>query len=259
MALTFNDSSQQVDHGSDASLDDMVPITILMWVYPTTIDTTYRRAIAKGGSGLMELAFTDEFDIGVPNNFQFGRGYSTTGAFSRAAQDTITVNKWQCIAVTFAALVAPKLYHGDLDTIITETAYALEIAKSGTLVTDASLSLRIGRREDATDTFLGRIAFVGMWKRELTLGQLQAQQFHPHVTADCKLFTHYGFNGTGTQADWSGNTNNGTVTGASQADHVPLGPAFGFDQPGGIVPFSGDIPWLDFKNPAVSPIQVVSY
>ena len=33
----------------------------------------------------------------------------------------------------------------------------------------------------------------------------------------------------GTQPDWSGNGNSGAVTGATVADHVPLGPPFGFD------------------------------
>ena len=62
---------------------------------------------------------------------------------------------------------------------------------------------------------------------DLALAEIQRQQFRPHPLASTLVFCMLGYAGTGTQPDWSGNGNNGTVTGATVADHVPLG-AFGF-------------------------------
>jgi hypothetical protein len=53
----------------------------------------------------------------------------------------------------------------------------------------------------------------------------------PRPIAGCVGFWHLGANGVGTQPDWSGNANAGTVTGATVSDHVPLGPWFGYDLP----------------------------
>ena len=60
----------------------------------------------------------------------------------------------------------------------------------------------------------------------MPLAQMQALQFNLHPTTNTLLLSHYGYNGTGTQPDWSGNGHNGTVTGATVADHVPMPPAF---------------------------------
>ena len=78
---------------------------------------------------------------------------------------------------------------------------------------------------------LGRMGFFHVISSELTLNQIIAQQYRPHVRSDSQVFMHLGFNGTGTQPDLTGKGNNGTVTGAVVADHVPLGPPFGFDIP----------------------------
>jgi len=67
--------------------------------------------------------------------------------------------------------------------------------------------------------------------RALSLGEIRSLQFHPRVLSGCVLYSHYGFNGTGTQPDWSGKGNSGTVTGATVSNHVPLGSPFGFDDP----------------------------
>jgi len=74
-------------------------------------------------------------------------------------------------------------------------------------------------------------------RRRLTLGELQQLQFAPlgacNVTNTELLFEYHG---TGTQADYSGNGSNGTVTSATVADHVGLGPSFGFDP--GWIPYT---------------------
>jgi len=94
----------------------------------------------------------------------------------------------------------------------------------------------------------GNIAIVAVVDRVLTLGEIQSWQFRPRVVSGTKLFCHLGYDGVGDQADWSGTVGTGTNTGATQADHVPLGPTFGLDlnSPGSVdleVPtnFGGEI------------------
>ena len=48
-----------------------------------------------------------------------------------------------------------------------------------------------------------------------------------------------GYNGTGTQPDWSGNANSCTVSGATLSNHAPIGAPFAFN---------GD-PLRWFRNP----------
>ena len=63
---------------------------------------------------------------------------------------------------------------------------------------------------------------TSLHNRRLSLGELKTQQFAPHPVSETVLFVPLGFNGTGTQADWSGNGNNCKVTGATQSADVPI-------------------------------------
>ena len=63
----------------------------------------------------------------------------------------------------------------------------------------------------------------------LSLAEITQHWMRSQNHANSKVLMHVGYNGTGTQADWSGHGNSGTVTGATVSAHVPLGPQFGFD------------------------------
>lgn len=227
MALTFGGAiSDRVDHGSAASLDDLDPYTYLLWVYPTTL-TNNRGFVGKGNT-------TKNFKLnGTGGNLQIVVARATTST-SYITNDTplSTLNKWYCIATSFESAAAAgevvNIYSGDLSTTVAERTYGTSTDGSGAVTTDASASLIVGNNASGT-AFQGRIAVCLIWNRKLTLGEIKDQQFHPHKTSGCVLYSICGYNGTGTQADLSGSGNNGTVTGATQSDHVPLGPLFGFD------------------------------
>jgi hypothetical protein len=86
----------------------------------------------------------------------------------------------------------------------------------------------IGGRPSLTVSMIGRIGMVHVVNTRLTLGQMKAQQFAPHVIPGSVLYTRLGWNGTGTQADWSGGQNNCTVTGATVGNDVPIMPFSAF-------------------------------
>jgi hypothetical protein len=116
-----------------------------------------------------------------------------------------------------------KLFSGDAVTPLAEPAsYSLQQVGAGT-VTDTSVrDFLVGNRDTGVAPHVGSIALVALWDRVMSLDELISQQFRPRVSDGCALFSLLGYNGTGTQPDWSGNGNVGTVTGATVADHAPI-------------------------------------
>ena len=152
-------------------------------------------------------------------------------ATAAAASGTLTLNAWNYVAISYDESAGPLLYFGNLTTIVAQPSYSAgPVVGSGATSSDAIGNLLIGARsfsQAAGSGFQGRIAFGGVWNRVLSLGEIKEQQFHPHVTSGCVLFSHLGYAGAvSTQPDWSGNGNAGTITGATQAAHVPLGLPF---------------------------------
>lgn len=232
MALTFGGAtSDRVNHGSGAALDDLDPFTVILWVYPTTL-TAGRRLYSKntaGGAVVKNLRLESGGNLGTfvsrsgsPNN------YLTSDA-------PLSTDKWHCVAWAFDSAAAAgettSLYTGDLTSALAERSYATASDGAGTYGSDATADLVVGNRGDnLTMAFEGRIARVAVYDRALTLGELRALQFAPAArwnAPGCVLLADY--HGTGTQPDYSGNGNAGTVTGATVSAHVPLGPAFGAD------------------------------
>jgi hypothetical protein len=234
-SLTFGAATtDRVNHGSAASLDNLDPLTYALWVYPTTV-TGNRSIIAKSSAAGSPNGKALGFD-GASTRLQFIVDRVTTDTNYVTNLSALTTNKWCFIAVTFnsggAAGEIVNIYQGDFTAALAEGTYSTAADGSGANRDEAAISLSVGNTTPATpaSAFQGRIAWAGVWNRELSVSELRTQQFHPAKTSGNVLFVAYGFNGTGSQIDWSGNANAGTVTGASLTpDHVALGPLFGFD------------------------------
>jgi lysophospholipase L1-like esterase len=113
------------------------------------------------------------------------------------------------------------LFYGDLATpVVEESSYFTSNDGSGTYGSDAASNAFVGG-DSATLNFIGDIGWVRVFNRKLTLAEIQLEQYSKRpMTTGCVLDSEY--HGTGTQMDRSGNGNNGTVTGASVADHPVL-------------------------------------
>lgn len=226
MALDFSGASDKVNFGSAAVLDALSigPSTLLMWVFPDAsppaADGTFVRKSTTG--------FT--FNPDSTGNIQLSITRGTQGLLAQTAlanMATYGASKWCCIAATWDSTGAngdQQLWHGDLATPIAEaSAYSgVQRVGSGTVTDTTALDFLVGNASTNNRLFDGKVGFIAAWSRRLTLEELIAQQFRPHVTSGCVLFCHLGYNGTGTQPDWSGNGNAGTVTGTAVASHVPL-------------------------------------
>lgn len=207
--------------------------TVLAWVYPT--DDTARQYIWNhiGGVGSIgEYGIQWRADL-AGDNFECFRQRGTTyvqvtGAAANFA--AYGINKWIFVAFqwnTSAANSSQRMFIGDRNLPAAEpSAYVTQTVGVGT-IGSGSGAFRMGNGAVTSREFHGIVGWCGIWEQYLTTGQIIEQQFRPHVTPNCLLFTHYGWNGTSTQTDWSGNANGGAVTSATVARHVPLRPQFG--------------------------------
>ncbi len=233
MALLFGAASTDlVEFGSLASLDNLLTFTYITWLYPTTL-TVGNRIYSKDAGG-DDRAFI-ELHWGNSDAILASVGWSVGSDESDSSAGVLTTNAWQCVAVTYDHAGAGnriRIYKGTLSSLLSEVSYQFNANTGSGTHDDSTANLIIGNKTAPRKVFQGRIANACVWNRVLTLGEMIQQQFSPHPTSGCVLFSQLGYNGTGTQPDWSGNINNGTVTGATVADHVPLAPfpAVGSDQ-----------------------------
>lgn len=220
MALQFtDDSTDQINHGSGSTLDNLVPATILMWVKPSVISVGFRSILSKTSGGSGWALYSHEF-----NDFW---AFDISGTvYNRVFFDDVMTTDWQSIAITWERdVIAPAAYRGTLTTALSDITNTSSTGSGG--FDDSAATLFTGTNFDG-NTIGMSLALLMIWNRILTIGELEAQRWRPHKNNGCVFFAHYGFNGTGTQPDWSGNGNSGTVTGATVSPHVPLGPPFGF-------------------------------
>lgn len=233
MALVFTGGDgDKVDHGSGTTLDDLTVASYLFWCQPTSISDSATYTMLQKGTepGQRRFILNDG-----SNNIHLEVFRATVVLSITAALSNFTsagANKWLFVACLWDSGGADgdqRIFIGDLSTHATEpSSYGTQALGSGALSSDASANLTAWNHPAASQSFPGDGGWCGVWNRLLTAGEVRAQQFHPHKTSGNVLFCHYGYNGTGNQADLSGNGNTGTVTGAVVSDHVPLGPPFGF-------------------------------
>jgi hypothetical protein len=221
-SLNFSGAAtDRVDVGTDASLDNLNTGTILVWAYATSIRST-DRFMNKGASGNI-------------NSFVLN---GTSGALQHAKQGTssctkitsttpFAANQWNFVAVAYQfGTTNGGIYHGTLTT--TATLQALATNNTGATVGDDGASNYFIGGNSTANNFTGRIARIQHFNVLLTAAQITALQFNPRVNlAGCVLWIELGIDGVGTQPNLCGNSaNNGTVTGATVGDHVPLGAWF---------------------------------
>ena len=224
MSLLFADNStDNVDCTSNASLDNLDPGTIIWWGYWPSVANALRAQMGKVGTQ-STIIFRRAGD-GTTLRFQFGR--STTAFLHDSATGMLSANAWLCVAHSWdvASGGTSSWYRGTRTTSMSSVGGTPTVG-SGTH-DDSGGSLTVGLYTGLNSDAV-RVATMAVFNRALSLAECNAWQFKPRVTSGCVGFWNFGYNGTNTQPDWSGNANNGTVTGATVADHVSIGPPFGY-------------------------------
>ena len=230
MALDFGiyTDVRYVDHGTLGSWAMSVG-TILVWIW---MENDRSDVAPPGICGKRTATETHFFGINFAdsNDLRYRHDRATT-RLDIVGTDELLVDEWSFVGVSFDTAGVDgdqHLYHGTLTKLVAETGYAAQQVGTGAIQDLTGNTFYGGWQGQIADGYWdGKVAWIAAWTRQLSLGEIKAQQFRPHVTSGCLLFSHY--HGTGTQPDLSGNGNNGTVTGALVTNHVPLAPPFGFD------------------------------
>lgn len=214
--------------GSAAGLDGLTAFTVMLWVYITT-RTDLRILVSKINGGTLGWVWRLQSTSG---NSQFLWIRATQNLSYINTGTPFALNTWVCAAATLdqggTASALVKMYFGGLTTTLAAASgYSVTQDGSGAYTSADAQNLVCGNSDGAVAALQGSEAVAMHWNRVLSLGELKQQQFRPHKTSGCILLSHLGYGGTGTQPDYSGSGNNGTVTGATVGAHVPLAAAFG--------------------------------
>lgn len=220
-------SSDVIDVGSGASIDDLDPFSILILCYPTSTTTDLGLWEKSPTNALKKVFLRKLTGVGlyVARATSASYRYPDTGT-----GHVVVANQWQMFAATFNSAASPNsVLYGSLasDPVKAYTTFTTQNADgSGALTSDAADTARWGNwyigAGSLTSAFQGILAIGAVVNRVLTLDEIRDWQFNPRWIPGTVDFHHFGANGTGVQQDLSGNKNDGTVTGATVADHVPL-------------------------------------
>lgn len=219
-SLKFSASTDLVNCGAGASLDNLDPITVVAWALRTTPSASTRlwqKGIATNAWNLnADLAETGTFFANLPR--------ATTLCNVSAALKNFPgyfLNSWLYWAASLDTSAAGnnKLFIGSLTSPVSEpSAYATQTVGSGTKGNNSAADATIGNKSNLSAVWTGSIACVGVFGRLLSLPEHRLLQLNPgpKTVAGCLQWIFVGDNNTSTQHDLSGNGNNGTVTGATQ-------------------------------------------
>lgn len=225
MSLHCAASNEYIGHGNASSVNNLDGVTIIFWSLPQAIANTNRRIVWKGGLLICEC----QSQFSQDGQFRFFRGRDTTHTEVRTQANFFAVGTWKFYAVTDGDGVTPHIYGGDLSTAVAEIgSYHAQTTGSGSPLDDSADSLLIGSRDVGNAYSDHEIGAFWLYNRRLTLGEIAQHQFQwSTILPGCVLHSKYGFQGTGTVVDYSGNGNSGTLNGTPDlTPNPPLGPAF---------------------------------
>lgn len=231
MGLSFGGEggAGRIDLGSPSFLDNLGTGTAVFWCYLNSVPATAASYLFNKGTGgagnrlrfsitnapnitlLYDRNVTDLNVTTDPNNFS---------AFG--------INKWMCIVATWdinGVNADQKILIGDLSNIpAAPSSYSTQVVGSNTHATDAAANFFIGNDATANLGWNGIIASVKMFNTVLTLGQIYQiwRNFPQGLGVAGKILDLNFFSGTEIRK-FSGQAHSVSLTGTSDAAHVPLG------------------------------------
>lgn len=220
MALSVTAATDRITYTAPLMGD---PCTLLAWCKPNTVSATFRQIAGQiSTTGQWRWATGNDNGTGVLRLFLAGStslNYISDSGF-------IVVDVWNYIA--FVADTSEgdgdrgRIYRGDLSTDATEVTYATVEEPISLFSTNSDLEIGVDG-DGSGFSFDGHIAMISVWPgTALTLAQIVEHQLDtvPKVAGN-GIWTH--FQG-GQAVNWSGASAavNGTITGATESNHVPL-------------------------------------
>lgn len=228
MSLTFGTAAtDRVDISPASSINNLGAFTVATWIKlkSLTAPQIAQFIFGRGTAGNQRKAAAQVSDGSAEVTFSVDR--ATTSSSFTTNSTLLVINQWLFLCFTYdingSAGNVGHIYKGTLSSPVAEATYSTSTDGSGALKgDDSALNMKLYNAASDQRGIDGKGGWFGLWNRALSLSELKSIQFHPRVTSGCVGFYRLGDNGTGTQRDFSGNGNNGTVTGATQSDNPPL-------------------------------------
>ena len=220
-ALAFGAAtSDRVDCGSAADIDNLTTVALLLWVYPTTL-TLGRQLIAKQSATGWNIRLNDA--TGNIRFFWFRTGTNLNFATNDTPLATLSV--WYKVFVTCVPGTGTHIYSAPLNSALTERTYGTSAPGGAPTTADAAETLTLGNRTTGTPTeaLQGRIGPCALFKIVPTLAQAEEWFRRPkNQIAGTAALRFWRLGKDGADAIEYTGAGNGTVTGATQSDGVPL-------------------------------------
>lgn len=223
-ALTFGATTgDRLNCGSAASVDNLGAgeFSVAAFVKPSS--TTFRDIVSKFQGGVSQGWNIHNAGGAGQLNWEYFRVTSET-TYVTSTLPMNTTGVWYYVGVSNSTTGnSVHIYVGSDSTFtLTEPGYSTQTNGVGLQADDSARTLFIGNRDIGTPatSFLGDIAWVGLYSTVLSQAQHQALARKLAITANQAFYAHLGgIFGTSTVTDLSGNGNNcsfvGTITNAA--------------------------------------------
>jgi len=165
-ALDFDGANSLVSCGSNSVLDDLGPVTIVVWIYPRTIGELIGHIYCKGDSYNNYTLF----HFATTNTYQFTVDYATTNLVRAASDNSATYNTWQQLAVTWDGTTTAANVHIYKNGI--ELSYKTTTNAVGDRISDAAYNLNIGNIPAKSRTIDGLIDCMMVYNHALTASEI---------------------------------------------------------------------------------------
>jgi len=175
LALDFNGVDAVVSIASPIAIDNIFAGgggTITAWIKPRTIGESFGRIIDRASTELSADGYSFLTQTPANPRIRFTRGWTGGIAGWNAPTDSITLNVWQHVAVTYdegSTANDPAMYVNAISQSISET----DGVPSGSPESDAAEDLTIGNYTATTRTFDGLIDDVRLYDRILTSQEIK--------------------------------------------------------------------------------------
>ena len=218
MARLFASAGDEVNFGTGISKLTVTEYTILGWGFRTGTMTDGRITNRASGTGSGHMQFSES----STNRLRLRQSFTTTTAIAESEIDFIILNEWAFYVTLLDASNVPRLFRSKPDeSVMVEATYVQQVTGAGTLAAKESEEFLIGEASSGTRGWLGRLANISIYNRELTQNEMLAVKNGVLLTG---LLLHAPLWGVASpEPDLSPNPETGVVTGATQVDGPPVG------------------------------------
>jgi len=231
--LDFDGTDDLINIGSDASIDNIFVggATIMAWIKPSSDgENDLGRIFDKSDatSGDEGWHFLVRSESGGVCDLRFAHGWSTTQGRWDTDNREVNINEWNHVAITYdnsSVSNNASIFVNGISVAVDE-----DVTPSGTVADDSSRNLFIGNNTGGDRSFAGGIAGIALWGKSLSALEISAiytagRHFNLLDNYSDNLKAYFacglldatsGFKDTSsTIYDRSGNSNHGTVSGAT--------------------------------------------